>query len=382
MKKLAFIITHPIQYYAPLFQHINERQRIAIKVFYTKGKFEQYFDEGFAKTIAWDIPLLEGYEYTFLKNSGGKLPGQFFSIVNSDLIPAIEAWQPDAICVFGWNYYSHLKVMRYFKGKLPVLFRGDSTLLDSLPGYKKLLRRFFLRWVYHHVDIALAVGKNSAAYFKWCGLNDAQIIVAPHAVDNERFANSVNDDEVRALRISLQIPSDAMLVLFAGKFEPKKNPALLINAFLEAALKNAHLLMVGNGVLETSLKQLAGNASNIHFLPFQNQSKLPLFYHASDVFVLPSDGPGETWGLAVNEAMACGKPIIVSDKVGCAIDLVEPGKNGWIFPHGNQPALVEVLRKLNNQELANNMGHFSQQKITHFSFTNIASVIEDCMSKN
>jgi hypothetical protein len=167
-----------------LFQHINERQRIAIKVFYTKGKFEQYFDEGFANTIAWDIPLLEGYEYTFLKNSGGKLPGQFFSIVNSDLIPAIEARQPDAICVFGWNYYSHLKVMRYFKGKLPVLFRGDSTLLDSLPGYKKLLRRFFLRWVYHHVEIELAAGMNRSAYFKWCGLNDAQIIMAPHAVDN------------------------------------------------------------------------------------------------------------------------------------------------------------------------------------------------------
>jgi glycosyltransferase involved in cell wall biosynthesis len=184
------------------------------------------------------------------------------------------------------------------------------------------------------------------------------------------------------LRISLQIPSDAMLVLFAGKFEPKKNPALLISAFLEAALKNAHLLMVGIVVLETSLKQLAGNASKIHFLPFQNQSKLPLFYHASDVFVLPSDGPGETWGLAVNEAMACGKPIIVSDKVGCAIDLVETGKNGWIFPHGNQPASVEVLRKLNNRELAKNMGHSSQQKIAHFSFTNIASSIEGCITKN
>ena len=154
MKKLAIIITHPIQYYSPLFKLISDRNRIKIKVFYTwEQSKEKVFDKKFGKEIKWDIPLLEGYDYTFIKNIA-KNPGsgQFKGVINPSLTKEIENWKADAILVYGWNHQSHFKAMRYFKGKIPVYFRGDSTLLDEKKGVKTILRRIWLKFVYRYID--------------------------------------------------------------------------------------------------------------------------------------------------------------------------------------------------------------------------------------
>ena len=131
MRNLAIITSHPIQYNAPLFKLISERKKIKIKVFYTwEQSKEKVFDEKFGKEINWDIPLLEGYDYTFVKNISKKPnSGSFKGVINPTLNKEIENWKADAILVFGWNHHSHFKAMRYFKGKIPVYFRGDSTLL-------------------------------------------------------------------------------------------------------------------------------------------------------------------------------------------------------------------------------------------------------------
>ena len=146
MKKLAIITTHPIQYYAPVFKLLHQRQQVSVKVFYTWGEqVNTKYDPGFNKVIAWDIPLLEGYPFDWVKNTAGD-PGShhFKGIINPDLIGQLKAWHPDALLVYGWGYQSHLKVMRHFKNKLPVLFRGDSTLLDDVTGAKALLKTGFL----------------------------------------------------------------------------------------------------------------------------------------------------------------------------------------------------------------------------------------------
>jgi glycosyltransferase involved in cell wall biosynthesis len=134
------------------------------------------------------------------------------------------------------------------------------------------------------------------------------------------------------------------VILFAGKFEEKKRPRDLLEAFMQARLPEVSLLMVGNGEQETALRRDYARA-NIYFAPFQNQSRMPRVYMAGDVFVLPSYGNQETWGLAVSEAMCMGRPIIVSDHVGCARDLVQDRKNGLIFPAGNVSALANALRE-------------------------------------
>lgn len=387
MKRLAIIVTHPIQYYSPLFREINEAGQIELMVFYTWSQAQgKKYDPGFGKEVDWDIPLLEGYNYTFVKNSA-KNPGSnsYYGIVNLTLINEIENWKPDAILVIGWNFKSHLKAMRYFKEKIPVYFRGDSTLLDETAGFRKLARRIFLRWVYKHIDYAFYVGTRNKEYFLAHGMKEEQLIFAPHAIDNERFYDNYGSYKQKALewRRSLGIKDDDFVFLFAGKLEPKKNPMLLLKVFITLERPKTHLIFAGNGILENELKNYAQDNSTIkqssnaaiHFLNFQNQSMMPIVYHLGDLFVLPS--VSETWGLAVNEAMACGLPVIVSNKVGCAVDLIEQGKNGYAFQSNNKTelhrAIIECLNAwMNDRNKFIQLGLNSHEKIKDYSMEVLA----------
>jgi glycosyltransferase involved in cell wall biosynthesis len=348
-QRLAIVCTHPIQYYAPVFRALAEFEQIEVRVFYTwsQAANERTFDSGFGADIKWDIPLLDGYSYLFVNNVA-KRPGvdHFGGLHTPTLAREIEAWHADAVLIYTWNSRSHLNALLHFKGRIPVLFRGDSTLLDERPWWRKMLRRLFLNWVYRHVDVAIAVGTCNRDYFAWCGVPLQRIALAPHSVDTLRFgANSEEHERLAALwRRELGIDRDAIIVLFAGKLQPKKNPGLLLDAF--SALNNgAHLVFVGNGELEIELKTRAKAVPNVHFTPFRNQSVMPAVYRLGDIFVLPSQGPEETWGLALNEAMASGRAVIASTKVGGACDLITSGETGWIFESGNRHALEKLLHR-------------------------------------
>jgi len=383
MKRLAIITTHPIQYNAPLFELLSKRNKIDIKVFYTWGEtvLKQKYDPGFGKVIKWDIPLLEGYEYEFLANiSADKGSHHFKGIDNPDIIERINNYHPDAVLVYGWSFKSHLKVLRYYKNKIPVLFRGDSTLLDKKSWILSLKRNLFLRWVYRHIDFVLYVGKNNYDYFRKAALSKGQLIFAPHAVDNQRFECASDSCKKKAtgFREKLNIAPSHLVFLFAGKLEPKKDPELLLKAFAQANLtESVHLVIVGNGELENKLKEDFGKGKNIHFLDFQNQTDMPAIYEMSDVFILPSKGPGETWGLSVNEAMANGKAVIVSDKCGCAIDLVENEMNGYIFQADNLKQLKNTLEQIcASGETLVKMRMLSKDKIRMYSLNNLAGLVE------
>jgi len=379
MKKLAIITTHPIQYYAPVFKLLQQRQRVDVMVFYTWGKEAvTKYDPGFKRTISWDIPLLDGYNYQWADNVAADPGSHSFKGINTPgLITQITNWKPDAILVYGWGYKSHLEILRSFKNKIPVYFRGDSTLIDEHSGIKTILKTFFLKWVYRHVDYAFYVGTNNKRYFKKYGLRDPQLIFAPHAIDNNRFENA-DAEKAKSLRKQLSIADNELLIIFAGKLEAKKNPELLLRCFKKLNRNNVHLLFAGNGPLESGLKQEAEAFQRIHFLDFQNQLSMPSVYAASDIFCLPSAGPGETWGLAVNEAMACSKAILVSDKVGCTADLVKPGVNGEVFKSGDEEQLLSKLNTLINKgkDGLATMGEQSKKIIDGWNFETQAEIIE------
>ena len=344
MKRIAILSTHPIQYNAPLYRMLSlANQEIELKVFYSKKTNEVLFDKEFGQIIEWDIPLTEGYQFESFQAS--------LKTGRKDLIDAIHAFKPAAILVYGWNFDGHLAIMRHFKGCIPIWFRGDSTLLDPLPASKRLLRKVALNWVYRFVDLAFYVGQANLRYYKWCGLRNEQLVYAPHAVDNAFFTKDIKKKENQAtqLRTQLGIGSNAVVLLFAGKLDPIKQPVLLANAFCHVLnhqdeKRETHLIFVGSGALETTLKQEFGANQHIHFVGFQNQSLMPTWYQIADVLCLPS--MSETWGLAVNEALVNECRVLVSNRVGCAEDLVQGKEYGAIFQWDNSNDLIEAMRTI------------------------------------
>jgi glycosyltransferase involved in cell wall biosynthesis len=348
MKKLAVVTSHPIQYNAPWFRHVGAGREVAIKVFYLWDfGFGKHVDPGFQRAVTWDVPLLDGYEHELVPNVSAD-PGthHFFGLQNPSLGRRVRAFDPDAVLMLTYNYASTHRFLWTWRSS-PLLFRGDShRLVPPPPGPRTWARRAALGLTFRRFAAFLYVGQANRRYFQEHGVPEGRLFFAPHAVDNRRFvaAREEASREALAWRRELGIGDDEVVALFAGKIEPKKRVGDLVRAFARAGVDRSVLLIVGSGPLEAEVRALAAGHPGIRFAPFQNQTQMPRAYAAADVLVLPSFGPMETWGLSVNEAMCLARPAIVSSHVGCAEDLVHPGRNGWIFPAGDVPALAEALR--------------------------------------
>lgn len=384
--KLAIVTTHPIQYNAPWFLLLSQQPEVTVKVFYTweQSADKPKFDPGFGKIIEWDVPLLDGYDYTFVKNES-KDPGShhYKGIVTPTLNKEIEDWGAQAVLVVGWPFKSHLNCMRYFKGKIPVIFRGDSTLLDEKNGARKILRRSLLRYVYSHIDYAMYVGTNNKAYFRANGLTENQLFFVPHAIDNKRFEDTSGNyrEEAVAWRKELGIGKDDFVVLFAGKFNTKKNPRLMIQLANMIKDENFRFILVGNGELEAELKESVTD-DRIIFLDFQNQLRMPVVYQLCDVFILPSRGPNETWGLVLNEAIASGKYVVSTTQVGASIDLIENYVNGIVVEPDDVKTVVTSLLDmyLGNKYSTDTMHKKNTALLQVYSFENIVKNFIDFLS--
>jgi glycosyltransferase involved in cell wall biosynthesis len=340
-KRICFVVSHPIQYIAPLYQRLARRHDIAIKVFFTwHAGGEATEDRGFGRAIAWDIPLTEDYEFELVPNVAAA-PGtdRFFGLRNPTLLDRVMAWRPDVVHVTGWAWLSHLQLLRVLHRRgVPTLFFGDSHVLDDKrSGLRWHIKSAVLRRVYSWPTCVLTVGSANRAYFEGFGVAPAKLYRCPHSIDVGRFGGAAEELERQASRwrSELQIASGQRVLLYAGKFVPKKRPIELMRAVEQLCDRSVVLVLAGGGELQEEIDAIAAaNPSRFRVLPFQNQSRMPIVYRLGDIFVLPS-GHGESWGLAVNEALACGRPVIVSDRVGCAHDVVDAtcgrifGWNDW-----------------------------------------------------
>ena len=316
---------------------------------------------------------MSGYDYEFVPNRSLK-PGthHFTGLWNPSLLQEVKAYAPDAVLLMAYNYASlYHFIWRWKSHDAPLLFRGDSHRLVPRSGLKELARRKFIASIFKKFSAVLYVGKANRHYFEYHEVPAHKLFFAPHAVDNDRFFAQNEQARQQALvwRKTFNIPDDHAVILFAGKFETKKRPQDLLQAFIAAAPPTTILLFVGSGPLEIELKRAAAGHPRIRFAPFQNQSLMPRTYLAADVVVLPSYGPSETWGLAINEAMCMGCAVIVSTHVGCAQDLVYPGKNGLIFPAGDIASLATCLKEaLEDRQRLRRWGQESQRIISGYSY--------------
>lgn len=349
MRRLAIVLSHPVQYYSPWFRWLRAHTPLEFRVFYLwEFGVTPQRDPQFGTTFQWDVDLLAGYDSEFVPNVA-RDPGthHFGGLDNPGLISRLATWRPEAVLLFGYNWRSHLSVIWWARRHgVPLIFRGDSHLLGrtKLP----LLRRLLLRFLYRQFAAFAYVGAANRDYFRALGVPDARLFFAPHAVNTELFnpANPAVRTETERLRTELGL-AGKRVVLFAGKFSAAKQPVALLETFLNSATPAEALVFVGDGAGKDRLTALAAKRPDAHvrFLPFANQSEMPARYLLADFFVLPSLGHYETWGLAVNEAMHLGVPCLVSDLVGCQRDLVLPGETGWVFAAHDPAALADALHR-------------------------------------
>ena len=344
--RLAIVATHPIQYYSPWFRYIAANTGLALRVFYLWDfGVACRHDPGFGHALKWDVPLLSGYDHEFVPNRSAR-PGthRFFGLRNPGLRARLDAYRPDAVLLLGYNFATFMRlIMTRRRCDPPLLFRGDSHRLESKRRLGEGVRRRLISTVFRRFEAVLYVGAANRDYFRDHGVPESKLFRAPHAVDNDRFIAAAGNAETAAAtwKRELGISPDHLVVLFAGKWEADKRPLDLLRAFVKLGRADTSLLFVGGGALENRLREEAASHPRIFFAPFQNQSAMPRTYSAGDVFVLPSTS--ESWGLAVNEAMCMARAVIVSDRVGCARDLVEHGANGLVYPAGDVHALTQAL---------------------------------------
>ena len=370
------VISHPIQYYAPWFRELAQEKGLHLKVFYLWDfGVSRRHDRGFGQNLQWDVPLLEGYDHTFVANAA-RDPGTHHvaGLDNPSLVVDLLSWRPDAVLLFGYAYRSHLRLLLdpRFWG-VPLMLRGDSHQLASRLGLKPLLAQLLRTLLFRRFAAGLPVGQANSIWMAHSGIPRQRQFLAPHAVDNARFQDAAHEAEAAALqwREQLGIPLQAPVVLFAGKFESKKRPLDLLQAFAALRHPSAVLVFVGAGALYHELKRQAASLGEgrVIFEGFQNQSAMPRTYALADLVVLPSYGSGETWGLCINEAMNLAKPVLVSSHVGCGPDLVIPGDTGWIVPAGDEDALRHALSDcLSDMKRLKTMGLAARAHIEHFSY--------------
>ncbi len=352
MTRLLYLVSHPIQYQAPLLRRVAAEKGIALRVvFGSVTAAGIHAEPDFGVDVAWDVPLLEGYDSVALTATS----------LEREIAGA------DALWIHGWQYRWQRRALALAAGnRVPVLMRGENWAgaMPDPPGPLGWAKRAWRRTVFRRCRAFLAIGSRNRAYYREHGVADETIFDMPYAIDNDDFAARAAAATARqhALRQELGLAPDRRIILFAGKLMPRKRPDLLIAAWKAAPWGGPlpALVMVGDGVLRDTLRREAPDAV---WAGFRNQSELPALYGLADLLVVPSER--EPWGLVVNEAMACGTAVVASDQVGAAHDLID-AQCGAIFRAGDRDNLAATLAACLPR--AGALGKAARQRIAAWDF--------------
>lgn len=375
-RRLAIVASHVIQYQDPLFRRIAAEPDIDLTVFYCSRRGAVPFrDADMGTEVDWDLEMLSGYRYQFLRNvsPAGEDSG-FGRFINPGLAPALARGRFDAVIfMIGWGSVTAILGMLACRAAgVPFFLFGDSSFPPPETSLRAKLRAAALRALFAIAAGFMVSGAANAAYYRHYGADPRRFFLLPFAVDNERFAEAarLQPGERDSLRRRYGIAPEAVAIAFSGKLVERKDPRTLLEAFARMPHRDdAALVFIGDGPLRASLEQRVREESlrGVSFTGFVNQSELPKHYAMCDLFALPSTF--EPRGLVANEAAACGLPLVVSDRCGCIGDVAEPGENAFVHPAGDSAALADILETLvTDGALRERMGARSRTIISGWSF--------------
>lgn len=380
--RIGVLTTHPIQYQVPWFRLLANKPHIDLHVLYCMQPNATQQGDGFGVKFQWDIPLLDGYSYRFLDNvSSQPSVTQFSGCDTPSIFKEVRSKHWDAFIVNGWVTKSCLQLLAACRlYKVPCIVRGEANLLRKREPWKKRLQRLLV----HQYSAFLSIGKANTAFYREHGIPMQKIFDTPYCIENTRFTEGASRARSKRaeLRRKFGLQEETFTFLYCGKFVDKKRPLDLLRALRrlhQTPRVEGQLLMVGDGHLRSECEDFVQQTNlPVQFSGFLNQQEIIEAYAVSDCLVLPSDA-GETWGLVANEAMACGLTAIVSDQVGCSLDLVQDDHTGYVYPVGDIPKLATHMRTLAvaNPQKSQTLGANAQQRVLdHYNYESVVSGID------
>jgi glycosyltransferase involved in cell wall biosynthesis len=352
--RLGILATHPVQYHAPVYRALQQNFDIPVTVIYGSDfSVAGYRDPEFGASVRWDTDLLSGYTSIFLENVAEEGVASTEAVSGKGIHAILQQIRPDVLLLTGYQGAFHRQAwIAALQSKIPILFRAETN--DDAVQRNKIKqwgRDALLRLLYSRCTALLPIGVQSRRHYERLALQKPMYL-SPYCVDVTPFQT---DEAARSrwrntTRAMLGVQEGQVAILFSGKLIAKKNPLLLIRAIQqlpEEVRANLVLLFLGDGELRPQIEAMVAKSPMIvtRFIGFQNQTALSPYYHAADLLVLPS-AFGETWGLVVNEALHHGVPALVSDRVGCALDLIVSGKTGEVFPSESVEGLAQALQAM------------------------------------
>ncbi len=386
-RKIFFLLSHPVQYFSPLLTKMSQFEDFDLKVLYCDdyGSNNRNIHPEVGSISAWDIPMFTGYDYKFLKNNSWKASifNGFLGLINLEIIEIIIKEKGNTLVIHGWNYFTH--VLAIIAGKifgLKICIRGDNPYNQEIMKSKKLLffKRILLgKILFKFIDYFLYVGIQNKDFYKYYGVPDNSFFSTPHAVDNERFGQEYESYKYKKseIRKELGLPIDKKIILTSGKYIFKKRPMDLLKAYHLLSDENSALVFLGDGELRSEMEEYirSNKLNDVYLIGFKNQSEIGKYFAAADIFVLPS-GEGETWGLVVNEAMNFSLPLVLSNHVGCTVDLLRDGQNGFQFECSNVDDLkTKIQFLLADENMRDSFGKESIKIIKNYSYSSIINSV-------
>jgi glycosyltransferase involved in cell wall biosynthesis len=336
--KILTFVTHPIQYQYPLFTELADTDSVELEVcYYTTYEGRGRADPGFGREAVWDVPV-RGAQYRQFRawgERGAPEPARTFS--PAAVVHALRSG-PDVVLLHSAMHAGDIAVLGACRARgTPTVCRPE-TLSEREHGTAGFVVR---RQILRSIDALCAIGTRARRRLVDAGVASDRISLSPYTVDVSRFA-CARELTREAARARVGIPEDLPVVLFAGKLIERKRPLDVVRA-LRLLPMRARLVIAGDGRLRDEVEREARRMQiSITQLGFVNQSEIPYVYRAADVLALPSEW--EPWGLAVNEAMACGTPAVCSTGVSAGDDLVRPVNEKFVHAIGDVDALAGALR--------------------------------------
>jgi len=372
--RIASIVSHPIQYQVPLYQKIKHESRMDLNVYFCSDfcMREGYCKE-FKTTFKWDTLNLEGISHKFLRNYSPFPSTQTkLGLLNIGIVKELINNDFDAVIIPGYGMLSYTIafLVAYLAG-IPIIFTAEPRFPVGKSFFvKRKLKKLFLGYLFSKISAVCYIGDKARDFYRFYGVTDEKLFFTPYSVDNDFLYKEAQDLQPKKeqLKKELGLPLEKPVILYLSKINENKRPLDLLKAYRNISFP-ATLLFVGSGSLLQKLKNYADKEmlKDVFFFGFKNYSQVSRYYAVSDIFVLPS--AGESWGVVINEALCFGLPVVTTDKVMAAYNLVHYGENGYILPVGDVAALTKALEELlSSPDKRKRMGEKSRQIISNFNY--------------